>query len=176
MGTIQRILPDARFLLALRHPCDCVLSGFMQNFRPNNAMANFYAIADAAHLYDRVMTLVKQQADVLPIAYHPVRYESLIADFDGTVRPMLEFLGLDWHENVANYRETAHKRGSISTPSYRQVVQPLYTSAKYRWVRYAHHLEHVLPTLIPWARYWGYPDPEGVDLSWIDEKQAPTTA
>ena len=32
VGQIVRIFPDAKFIVSLRHPCDCVLSCFMQDF------------------------------------------------------------------------------------------------------------------------------------------------
>ena len=37
---INQIFPEARYILALRHPLDCVLSCWMQNFKLNPAMAN----------------------------------------------------------------------------------------------------------------------------------------
>jgi len=158
-GVAQRIFPDARFVFALRHPCDVALSGFMQHFAPNNAMANFYTLEDIAHLYDRVMTLWTRYRELLPMQIYTVRYEDLVADFSSVVEPLIDFLGLPWDDAVADYRETARRRGLINTPSYRQVTEPLYTRARGRWERYRDHMAPVLPTLLPWARHWGYPDP-----------------
>ena len=39
---------------ALRHPCDCVLSCFMQTFKPNEAMVNFLSLDQSAKLYAAV--------------------------------------------------------------------------------------------------------------------------
>jgi hypothetical protein len=50
--TIHRLFPESRFILALRHPCDVVLSCWLTNFRLNNAMASFLDLDDAAELYD----------------------------------------------------------------------------------------------------------------------------
>ncbi len=155
-GLIHRIFPKARFVFAQRHPCDCVLSCFMQKFRINEAMANFLDLEDAARMYDKVMTLWQQYQTVLPLEAHTVRYESLIEAFDETLTPLFDFLGVDWDDNVRNYTETAHRRGRIVTPSYNQVTQPLYTRARGRWERYREHMRPVLPTLLPWARRYGY--------------------
>ena len=87
---------------------------------------------------------------------HTVRYESLIEDFEGTVSPALDFLGLDWDDGVRNYAETALQRGRISTASYNQVTQDLYTSAQGRWEGYQGHLQPVLPVLNKWAKRMGY--------------------
>ena len=155
-GLIHRIFPQARFLFAQRHPCDCVLSCFMQNLRLNDAMANFLDLEDAARLYDKVMTLWQQYQAVLPLAVHTVRYESLVEAFEETVAPVLDFLGVDWDDAIKNYAETARQRGRIKTPSYNQVTQPIYTRARGRWERYREHMQPVSPTLLLWAKHFGY--------------------
>ena len=157
-GLIHRIFPHARFLFAERHPCDSVLSCFMRAFKINEGMIHFLDLSDAAKLYDRVMSLWTLYRDKHPLSVHTVRYETLISDFEGTVSPCLQFLGLDWDDGVRNYVETAKRRGRISTPSYNQVTQALYSDASGRWQRYRKHLEPVLPVLQPWAERMGYGD------------------
>ena len=157
-GLIHRVFPKARFLFAQRHPCDCVLSCFMQNFGINDAMVNFLDLEDAARLYDRVMTLWGQYRAVLPLDVHTLRYESLIEAFEETLSPLLDFLGLDWDDGMRRYAETASSREIINTPSYNQVTQPLYSRACGRWRRYREPLAPVLPLLLPWAERFGYDD------------------
>ena len=157
-GLIQRIFPNSRFLFVQRHPCDCVLSCLMQSFGLNDAMANFLDLQDAARLYDEVMTLWQHYQSVLPLAVHTVRYEDLIGAFDETISPVLDFLGLDWDDGVRNYAETARSRDRINTPSYSQVIQPLYTHARNRWERYREPMQPVLPALLRWADRFGYDD------------------
>jgi hypothetical protein len=53
----------------------------------------------------------------------------------------------------------ALSRSRIHTPSYSQVVQPIYTSAVERWRRYQHHFSDALPMLERWIRHWGYEGP-----------------
>ena len=160
-GLIHRIFPKARFLFALRHPCDCVLSCFMQNFEINEAMANFLDLEDAARLYHKVMTLWRQYRAVLPLEVHTLRYESLIGGFEETLTPLLDFLGVGWDDGLRRYSETAQARGMINTPSYDQVTQPLYKRALGRWERYREQMQPVLPLLLPWARHFGYDEQTG---------------
>jgi hypothetical protein len=40
-AAIHRLFPEARFVLAMRHPCDAAVSCFLTNFRTNNAMSSF---------------------------------------------------------------------------------------------------------------------------------------
>ena len=43
---IHKLYPGAKFILALRHPLDSILSCWMQNFRLNAAMAKFLICAE----------------------------------------------------------------------------------------------------------------------------------
>ena len=154
---IHRLFPDARFILALRHPCDVALSGFMQGFEMNAAMANFLDLGDTASLYDLVMGYWQRCREILPLNVFELRYESLVADPESALHPLIAFLGLDWHDSLLDHRRTAAARGTISTPSYNQVTQKLYGDASGRWRRYRTQLEPVLPILLPWSERLGYP-------------------
>jgi hypothetical protein len=153
---IHRLFPDARIILSLRHPCDAVLSCFMQAFEPNDAMANFFDLRDAADLYDKVFAFWEQCRAGLPLDVHTLRYEALIADPEAEMRALIAFLGLAWDERLLDHRRTAAGRGTILTPSYAQVIQPLYRRAAGRWERYRPQLRDVLPVLCPWAERHGY--------------------
>lgn len=153
---IPPVFPDARFILALRHPCDCVLSCYMHLFGPNDAMANFYTLEDTADVYARVMGLWRSWAAQLPLRYHTIHYENVVQDLPGEVKPLLDFLGLDWQEHMARPHEHAARREFINTPSRSQVIQPLYQRAAGRWRRYQPFMEKILPVLQPYIEYFGY--------------------
>ena len=155
-GFIHRLFPAAKFILVLRHPCDCVLSCFMQQFALNDAMANFATIEESANLYNEVMSLWQVYCDKLPLEVHTVKYEDVIADTRGTIEPLLSYLGVPWSDNILDYRKTAASRENINTPSYSQVTEKLYSTAAGRWTRYADQMEDVLPVLAPWIEKFGY--------------------
>jgi tetratricopeptide (TPR) repeat protein len=152
---IYRLFPTARVVFAVRDPRDVVLSCFQQRFGMNAAMFQLLRLDTAARYYDAVMRLVQVSRAKLPLAVHEVRYESVVADFDATVRGLLAFLGLPWEDAVRSYTVTARGR-AIGTPSASQVVQPLYATAKGKWRNYRQFLEPVLPTLAPWVATFGY--------------------
>jgi tetratricopeptide (TPR) repeat protein len=156
VGLINRVFPDAKFILALRHPCDCVLSCFMQSFILNDAMSNFLTLQKSAALYDAVMTLWMQFNNKLDLAVNALKYEDLIQDLQGTVEPLLNFLALDWHDNLYNYQQTAMSRKKINTPSYNQVTENLYTGASGRWKNYQDQMKEEILLLKPWAKKFGY--------------------
>ena len=154
-GLIHRLFPTAKFVFALRHPCDVVLSGFMQPFQPNRAMVHFATLEDTARLYARAMGLWRQYAEVLPLDHHAVRYEEVVADARATARSVLAFLGVAWDDAVLEYRERPRQWGS-ATPSYHQVAQPIYARSVGRWTNYRDRLEPVLPLLAPFIAALGY--------------------
>ena len=156
VGEIVRIFPNAKFIVSLRHPCDCVLSCFMQDFELNDAMANFLNLDDAAHLYDAVMKLWTQYTSIFSINYHEVKYENLIENFEPTVRSILNFLELSWDDSVLNYLITAKKRDRITTPSYYQVTKPIYSYAIGRWQRYRKQTSNIYPILEGWIKKFNY--------------------
>lgn len=153
---IARVFPRAKFILAIRHPCDISLSCLMQNFGVNAAMANFFTIEDTVHFYAQVMDAWLHFAALLPLSYHQIRYEDLVEDLPAQTRLLLDFLGLPWDDAVLKHVEHARQRGAINTPSYHQVVQPIYQRSRYRWQRYQQPLSAVLPVLQPFIERFGY--------------------
>ena len=155
VGIVHRLFPDAKLLLALRHPCDVVLSGFMQHFEPNMAMVQFGTLPDAARFYRGVMGLWQRYESVLPLHVHASRYEDLVADFEPRTRRILDFLELPWDDAIREYAERAKGR-RIATPSYHQVTQPIYTRSVSRWLNYRDPMTEVLPILQPFIDAFGY--------------------
>ena len=154
-GLIWRLFPEARILLALRHPCDVVLSGFMQPFQLNQTMIHFTTLAGTARFYADVMALWQRYAEVLPLSVVQVRYEDLVADVAAESRRIVAGLGLAWDDAVLRYADHAKGR-AIATPSYHQVVQPIYRRSAGRWLNYRAAFADVLPILEPFIVAWGY--------------------
>lgn len=156
---IARLFPRSPIIFAIRHPCDAVLSCFMQNFRVNQAMASFLDLENAARFYDATMAYWAKCRELLPLSVLEVRYEDLVADHEAVLRSAIEFLQLPWEESVLRHQDTAASRGYIRTPSYAQVTEGMYKRSAGRWERYRKHMEPVLGILAPWAIRFGYPDP-----------------
>lgn len=153
---IARVFPTAKFIVAIRHPCDVALSCLMQSFAANASMAHFFSLHSTAQFYTQVMGAWLHYAQELPLHFHTIRYEDLIEDVPAQSRALLDFLGLPWSDAVLHHTAHARQRGAINTPSYHQVVQPIYQRSKYRWKRYEQHLSDVLPLLQPFVEEFGY--------------------
>lgn len=161
MPVIQRLFPAAAIVLVERHPCDAVLSCFMANFMVNHAMRSFTRLDEAALTYDAIFANWERASALLPLSVHRVRYERMVTNLEAEMRPLLEFLGLEWRDAVLDNEVSAAARGVVRTASYAQIGQPLYQRAAGRWERYRRHMEPVLPILRPWAERMGYEIPEG---------------
>jgi len=154
---LHRLFPDAKVVLVERHPCDVVLSCFMANFQLNHAMRHFTSLSDAAALYDTVFSHFEISSTMLPITLHRIRYERMVEDLEGEMRPLMTFLDFSWTPAVLDNQGIAAVRGHIRTASYSQVTEPIYRRAAGRWERYRAYLAGVLPILAPWCERMHYP-------------------
>ena len=150
---IAKLFPRAKILFALRDPRDVVLSCFRRRL----AMYEMTTLEGAARYYDGVMTLSDIYREKLALPVFDLRYESVIADFEGELRRVCDFIGVEWDEKMRNFTARAEKR-PINTPSAAQVSRGLYSQGVAQWRKYEKHLEPVLPILQPWVRRFGYPE------------------
>ncbi len=153
---INLLFPNSKIIFTHRNPYDTVLSCFQQSFEPNNAMSNFRSLNSASQIYDLTMSIWLDYKTKLKINYITSKYEDLIEDFDGHILKVLNFLDVTWDENIKNYRNTAHKRGKINTPSSSQVVQPLYKSSIAKWKNYENYFTNSKKYLDKWKNYFKY--------------------
>lgn len=154
--TIRRLFPDSRIILALRHPCDVVFSCYATNFKLNDGMSNFLGLDTAAELYDLSFSYFEKAQGLLGLPVHKVIYENVVGDRESELRSLLDFLGLEWSDDVLDHESTALSRGRIKTASYAQVAQPIYSQAAGRWTNFRKHLEPILPILEQWVAKFGY--------------------
>ncbi len=152
---IAKLFPGVKILLSERDPRDVVLSCFRRPFQMNAGMFQFVTLHGAAVYYDAVMTLIETYRRTLPLDLHVVRYESLVADFEGQMRTTCAFLGVEWNEAMIDFAAKARQR-QIRTPSAPQVREGLYATGAGQWRRYARELEPIMPILAPWVDRMGY--------------------
>jgi Flp pilus assembly protein TadD len=158
LPVIRRLFPEAAIVLAIRHPCDVLVSCFMQHFRAPHFVMLCSDLQTLATGYRRSFDFWYEQSALLKPNVLELRYETFVADFEREVRAMAEFLKLPWHDGMLAPAEHARAKGFISTPSYSQVVQPVNRKAVGRWRAYQQHLAPVIPRLQPYLQRWDYAD------------------
>lgn len=153
---IHRMFPQARIVLALRHPCDVILSNYMQSFRAPEYQILCSSIERLAKGYVNAMNFWIRHAELFRPDVVELRYEDLLDDVVAQTRRIAAHLDLSDAATLERFYEHARAKGYISTPSYAQVVEPLNKKAVGRWQRYREYFEPVLPILQPLMERWNY--------------------
>lgn len=153
---IWTLFPEAKIILALRHPFGVTLSNFMHNFKLNNAMANMFTLEDITKYYAAVMGLWQHFRNTKDFAFHQIKYEDVVTNIQGEAEKICQFLEVDWSPEMLDYSRHARAKGLINTPSYHQVTRPLYSDSLKRWRRYEKHLARYHERLEPFCKYFGY--------------------
>jgi tetratricopeptide (TPR) repeat protein len=156
LPVIHRLFPHARILLAVRHPCDVLLSCYAQAFRAPDFALVCADLPTLATGYLRTFDAWYRDQAVLGATVREVRYEALVADFEIQVRAISDFLDLPWDERMLSPSAQARAKGFISTPSYSQVVQPVSGRSVGRWRAYRRHFVPILARLQPYLSRWSY--------------------
>ncbi len=151
LGLVHLLFPQSPIIHLVRHPLDVVLSVFSNTLTHGFNCAT--SLETAAQHYALIADLIAHYREALPLRYHALRYEDLVANQEPQVRVLFEFIGepfdpatLAFHENP-RYARTA---------SYAQVTEKLYDRSVYRYRNYLKHLEPVMPILAPAIERLGY--------------------
>jgi tetratricopeptide (TPR) repeat protein len=131
-GFIHLAFPNAKIIHVRRDPVDTCLSIWTTPNRSRPAWANDKR--DIVLFYRLYQELTLHWQGVLPTsAYREYRYEDLVNETEATVRSMLEFCGLPWHESCLRHYENQRM---VATPSLWQVRQPIYRTSLTRRSNY----------------------------------------
>lgn len=153
---IHRLFPKAHFILALRHPCDVLLSCYMQDFRSSGLAAACTSLERLAHAYVETMTSWLHDVNILQPTLLVSRYEELVSNFPQQVTRIAQFLELPDASPMLSFNQHAFNKGYIGTPSYSQVIEPVNRKAMGRWLTYREYLQPILPIIEPMVQHWGY--------------------
>jgi len=141
LDVLPVLFPASPTVLVLRHPFDAALSCFMQDFDPGPVTARFLDLESTAQVCAQFLRLMRAFEAARPEATTRLRYEHLITDFRSEVARILDFMGLDWSEEIESYAAKAAQSAPIMTASYEQVTRKLYHSSVERWRHYEKWLE-----------------------------------
>lgn len=147
LALINTLFPKAKIIFAIRHPVDVCLSCLMQN------MLQVFSMNSAASVYDTYMQLVSAYTDNIKLNIFTIKYEELVADMPKQARGMLDYLELDWKDEINEFYQN---KSLVNTPSYEQVSQPIYQKSKYRFKHYIKYIENDLKPLKKWVKQFGY--------------------
>lgn len=153
---IHRLFPEAKFILALRHPCDVILSCYMQNFHSTPLATACVSLERLTTAYETAMEHWLQHVEVFRPRVLVSRYEDLVTNFQEQTQRLAEFLEVEDAMPLRQFDQHARSKGYIGTPSYAQVIQSVNREGLNRWKSYQGEFEPLLPILQPMLTHWGY--------------------
>jgi len=128
IGLIRLILPNAKIIDARRAPMACCFSAYKQLFAEGQEFS--YDLEDLGRYYRDYVELMDHWDTVLPGFVLRVQHEDVVADLEGQVRRMLDFIGVPFEAACLEYHRTERH---VRTPSSEQVRQPIFTDALEQW-------------------------------------------
>jgi hypothetical protein len=102
MPRIQRVLPEARFVHIIRDGRDVSLSHLRMNWGPET-------YAESARLWRNRIRKARKQAPKIE-HYMEIHFEDLVADTEGVLRRVCDFIELDFDPVMLDYHERAEGR------------------------------------------------------------------
>jgi tetratricopeptide (TPR) repeat protein len=155
IGFIHLILPNAKIIDARREALACSFGNFKQLFFSGHEFT--YDLADMGRYYRNYVELMDHWDRVLPGKVLRVRHDEVVNDLEGSVRRMLQFLGLAFEPACLEFHKTA--RG-VRTLSSEQVRRPIYREGLDQWRKYDRWLGPLRAALGPLA---GIAAPDAAD-------------
>jgi tetratricopeptide (TPR) repeat protein len=130
-GVLALAFPRAKVLIMRRHPMDCLLSNLMQNFGPNQPFST--RIETLVDVYKQFDQTAQHQLATLPDQVRFVKYEQVVADPEGQMRDIMDFVGLPFDDAMLDHTKSLRP---VNTASVSQVREPIYSSSVAKWQRY----------------------------------------
>jgi Tfp pilus assembly protein PilF len=152
---VVRVFPEAKFLVALRDPRDVVLSCFLQAMPLTPVSSAYLSLEGTVRQYASAMGFWLEMRPRLGDQWMYVRYEEMVDDLPGVARGTLKFLGVPFEENVLKFYEHARTK-RVKSPSYADVVKPVYRSAVGRWLHYEKYLAPYMAGLERFFKEFNY--------------------
>lgn len=135
IGLIKRLFPSARIVHTIRDPRDVCLSNWMLHLDPS--MPHALDLDDMAHWHGQYARLMSHWKALWPSDIWDLSYDDLVADPQVVAGAVMDFLGLEWRDDLLDF---PHRPGAVQTASVWQVREAIYTRSSGRWINYAHRL------------------------------------
>jgi tetratricopeptide (TPR) repeat protein len=142
LGAVATLLPQARIIRCRRDPRDIGLSIFQFRFFGYHPYA--HDLGDLGWFIAEHERLMAHWTKVLPAPPLEIELSDWVHDFDGTLRRLLDFVGLPY--DPACERFYAQER-RVRTASAEQVRQPVNARGLGRWRNYASQLAPMIEEL-----------------------------
>ncbi len=136
VGLIELMFPNSRLVHLHRSPLDAGLSAWT---RARTASDEPFSgeLAEIAHSYAQYRRLMNHWRAITTLPIHDMDFEALLADPEGEIRRLLEFLGLRWEPACLEF----HSRSRVARSASHEMLRlPLQAGEVGWWRHYAKHI------------------------------------
>ena len=138
LGLIKLLFPKAKIIHCMRDPRDTCFSIFKTYFAAKLGFA--FSQKEIVAYYKLYKEMMAYWHSVLPGEIYDLQYETLIENPEETIRGLLEYCDLEWHEECMAFHKTNR---SVRTASALQVRKPLYKSSVGYWKNYEPYIKEI---------------------------------
>jgi predicted Zn-dependent protease len=147
VSLIHLMLPNAKIIDARREPMACCFGNFKQLFA--SGLQFTYSLDDIARYYRMYVRIMEHWDRVLPGRVLRVQHEDIIDDLEGSVRRILDHLGLEFEPGCIDFHKNARR---VHTASSEQVRRPISREGLDQWRNFEPWLGELRAALVPLAR------------------------
>ncbi len=142
-GFIINAMPEAKIIHIERNPMAVCWSNYKTNFI-NESMDFNLTQEDTANYYLLYLEMMKFWLNKFDKVIFNVNYDEFVKNFELNSKPILNYLNIDWEDNLKNYNKT---KRAVSTASYQQVRGGILKDTSQIWKKYSSHLNLMLKIL-----------------------------
>ena len=142
LGLIKRLFPGSIIIHCSRQPLDTCISCYFTDFAEENLHS--FDLEDMGIYYRQYRKIMHHWKNTLGIRMLDIPYEDIVREPEHWSRQLIDYCGLAWDERCLNPHTT---RRDVTTASFMQVRQPIYTSSIDRWKHYRAHIDPLVKAL-----------------------------
>jgi tetratricopeptide (TPR) repeat protein len=143
IGFILNALPDAKIVHVKRNPAAVCWSN-LKTYFPSEEIGFTFDRQDIAKYYRLYKDLMDFWQRKYPDKIYNLNYERLTENQEEETRKLLDYLELEWEDNVLEFYKNTR---SVSTASNLQVRQKMYKGSSLEWKKYEQWLQPMLDIL-----------------------------
>ena len=122
VGLIRRLFPDAPIIHIRRKPIETAFSIYRRNFSRMWPFA--HDLGDIAHYYAQHSQLCRHWETSLPDRFTMIQYETLVGEFEPTLRHVLARAGMSWSRNCLEFYQQDRAVMTFSAVQVRKPPSP----------------------------------------------------
>ena len=142
IGFIKFLFPKAKIISVRRDPRDIAISNYFTDYHAKHGGMGFaYDLTDIGEQLADHNLLMHHWNHTFPGQILEIKYEDVVDDLEGSARRLLDYIGVEWQDEVLAFNTLDRP---VKTASVWQVRQPIYKTSKARWKHYTKYLAPLL--------------------------------